>query len=165
MSFFYSTQLFDLILSQVLWQGVMALSLLSLWCLFDRSQWLIDFLDVTFNLFGIHPSIHSMTTKQTDIEQGLSGLIHGIWCNWKHQTSVPKLMCWVCRKIHAFTSAFLRHFCTCIHASYTEVPSFNLFPSSPEEEAGFISSYAYTPPVSHFWTCLGPRILEKLALS
>lgn len=47
-SFFYSIQLFDLILSQVLWQGVMALSLLSLWCLFDQSQLVIGFLDVNF---------------------------------------------------------------------------------------------------------------------
>lgn len=121
----YSTlllQLFDLILSQVLWQGVMALSLLSLWNCFDQCQHVIDFLDVNFNLFVIHPRIHSKTTKQTDTEQGLSGLIHwigaGIWCYWKHQTSVPRLMCWMCRKIHASTPALLHHFCTCVHASY-----------------------------------------------
>lgn len=80
-SFFYSAlllQLFDLILSQVLWQGDMALSLLSLRYRFDQFQYVIDFLDVNFNLFAIYPSTDSMTTKQTDTEQGFSGLIHWI---------------------------------------------------------------------------------------
>lgn len=51
-----------------------------------------------------------------------------------------------------------------VPVSITEVPSFNLLHSSPEEEIDFISSYAYTPPMSHSHTCLVPRVLEKVAL-
>lgn len=57
--------------------------------------------------------------QNSDTEQELSGLIHwigaGVWCNWKHQISVPWLMCCMCRKIHASTPALLCHFCTCVY--------------------------------------------------
>lgn len=124
-----------LILSQVLWQELMALSLLPLWGCVGWPQQMTNFLGVNYNLFVINPGTDSMTTTQTVTQSRLNPLDRGkplvqrVASNCCPQAG----LCGCAGGYHASLPACLSHLWACVHHVLKPHPwTFNVLLLSPQ---------------------------------
>lgn len=149
-----------LILSQVLWQELMALSLLPLWGCVGWPQQMTNFLGVNYNLFVINPGTDSMTTTQTVTQSRLNPLDRG-------KPLVQQVASNCCPQAGlrgcagGYMLPYQPAYPTCGPVSITywsPIPELLTCFSYLHHEASSIPSPISTPPTSHFLPYLSPRV-------